>query len=105
MYEALWRFLHSPVSVLYGAGYGVWMLLLGMESAYSRLSGRKLYDWRDTATNAVMYAGYFFINLFWSMFAGPKAGDNPWGDGATTLEWTLSSPPPYHQFETLPVID
>ena len=29
-----------------------------------------------------------------------KAGDNPWGEGATTLEWTLSSPPPFHQFET-----
>jgi cytochrome c oxidase subunit 1 len=23
---------------------------------------------------------------------------NPWGEGATTLEWTLSSPPPHHQF-------
>ncbi|MEM8855520.1 MAG: cbb3-type cytochrome c oxidase subunit I, partial [Pseudomonadota bacterium] len=33
-----------------------------------------------------------------------KAADNPWGEGATTLEWTLSSPPPYHQFETLPRI-
>ena len=32
------------------------------------------------------------------------AGDNPWGEGATTLEWTLSSPPPFHQYETLPVI-
>ena len=32
------------------------------------------------------------------------AADNPWGEGATTLEWTLSSPPPYHQFETLPRI-
>ena len=31
-----------------------------------------------------------------------KAADNPWGEGATTLEWTLSSPPPYHQFENLP---
>ncbi len=30
------------------------------------------------------------------------AGDNPWGVGATTLEWTLSSPPPFHQFEILP---
>lgn len=30
------------------------------------------------------------------------AGDNPWGAGATTLEWTLSSPPPFHQFEVLP---
>jgi cytochrome c oxidase subunit 1 len=32
------------------------------------------------------------------------AGDNPWGPGATTLEWTLSSPPPFHQFNTLPRI-
>ncbi|MBI2717770.1 MAG: cytochrome c oxidase subunit I [Rhizobiales bacterium] len=32
------------------------------------------------------------------------AGDNPWGVGATTLEWTLPSPPPFHQFNTLPVI-
>ena len=32
------------------------------------------------------------------------AGDNPWGPGATTLEWTLSSPPPFHQFETLPKV-
>ncbi len=32
------------------------------------------------------------------------AADNPWGVGATTLEWTLSSPPPFHQFSTLPVI-
>jgi cytochrome c oxidase subunit 1 len=49
--------------------------------------------------------GVFFVNLIWSMMAGKKAPDNPWGEGATTLEWTLSSPPPYHQFETLPVID
>jgi cytochrome c oxidase subunit 1 len=47
----------------------------------------------------------FFVNLFWSLFAGRKAEANPWGEGATTLEWTLSSPPPFHQFETLPVID
>jgi cytochrome c oxidase subunit 1 len=32
------------------------------------------------------------------------AAANPWGEGATTLEWTLSSPPPYHQFERLPLI-
>ena len=29
---------------------------------------------------------------------------NPWGEGATTLEWTLSSPPPVHQYSTLPVV-
>ena len=43
--------------------------------------------------------------LIWSLLAGRKAEGNPWGEGATTLEWTLSSPPPFHQFETLPVID
>jgi cytochrome c oxidase subunit 1 len=32
------------------------------------------------------------------------AGANPWGPAATTLEWTLSSPPPFHQFEVLPRI-
>ena len=30
--------------------------------------------------------------------------DNPWGEGATTLEWTLPSPPPFHQFNELPQI-
>ncbi|MFM7622964.1 MAG: cytochrome c oxidase subunit I [Alphaproteobacteria bacterium] len=30
--------------------------------------------------------------------------NNPWGEGATTLEWTVSSPPPFHTFDTLPHI-
>src|SRR5438552_1433408 len=38
----------------------------------------------------------FFFNLFWSMFKGKKAGDNPWE--ATTLEWTIPSPPPHDNF-------
>lgn len=56
---------------------------------------------------AIMLVGmvFFFINVIWSLIAGKKAEGNPWGEGATTLEWTLSSPPPFHQFETLPVID
>ena len=48
---------------------------------------------------------FFFVNIFWSLMFGKKAEANPWGEGATTLEWTLSSPPPFHQFETLPVVD
>ena len=47
----------------------------------------------------------FFVNVFYSLMFGKKAPDNQWGEGATTLEWTLSSPPPFHQFETLPKID
>jgi cytochrome c oxidase subunit 1 len=33
-----------------------------------------------------------------------RAAANPWGAGATTLEWTLPSPPPFHQYDTLPLI-
>ncbi|WP_332820131.1 cytochrome c oxidase subunit I [Sphingopyxis sp.] len=47
---------------------------------------------------------FFFANILYSLFAGKKAADNPWGEGATTLEWTLSSPPPFHQFNELPRI-
>ncbi|MEQ1463819.1 cytochrome c oxidase subunit I, partial [Salmonella enterica] len=61
--------------------------------------------WNHIATDGyfIMAASMalFFVNIIWSLIAGPKAPDNPWGEGATTLEWTLSSPPPYHQFETL----
>jgi cytochrome c oxidase subunit 1 len=38
----------------------------------------------------------FLINLFWSMFKGPKASDNPWE--ATTLEWVTTTPPPHDNF-------
>jgi cytochrome c oxidase subunit 1 len=34
---------------------------------------------------------------------GEKAADKPW-EGAEGLEWTLSSPPPYHSFTEQPVI-
>jgi cytochrome c oxidase subunit 1 len=47
---------------------------------------------------------FFFLNIGWALFAGKKAADNPWGEGATTLEWTLPSPPPFHQFNELPRI-
>jgi len=38
----------------------------------------------------------FLFNLFWSMWKGAKASDNPWE--ATTLEWTTATPPPHDNF-------
>ena len=38
----------------------------------------------------------FLFNLFWSMFRGKKATENPWE--ATSLEWTIPSPPPFDNF-------
>ena len=46
----------------------------------------------------------FLLVLLEAAVRRRKAEANPWGEGATTLEWTLSSPPPFHQFSTLPVI-
>src|SRR6201997_66204 len=44
----------------------------------------------------------FFFGIVHAFVRKEQAADNPWGVGATTLEWTLSSPPPFHQFEVLP---
>jgi heme/copper-type cytochrome/quinol oxidase subunit 1 len=47
----------------------------------------------------------FFYILYRTFTAGEKCADNPWGEGATTLEWTLPSPPPFHSYEELPRVD
>src|SRR5216683_2250824 len=79
------------------------------------LSGmpRRYVDYPDA------FAGWNFVSSIGSYISGfgmlifiygvidafvrkQQAADNPWGAGATTLEWTLSSPPPFHQFEVLP---
>ena len=45
----------------------------------------------------------FLVNFFWSLFKGPKAPQNPWD--ATTLEWTVPSPPPHDNFAgKIPVV-
>ena len=46
----------------------------------------------------------FLFGVIQAFVRKEAAADNPWGAGATTLEWTLSSPPPFHQFEVLPKI-
>jgi len=47
---------------------------------------------------------FFLIWLVEAFIVKRKAPDNYWGEGANTLEWTLSSPPPFHQYEVLPKI-
>jgi cytochrome c oxidase subunit 1 len=48
--------------------------------------------------------GVFLLVLIEAAVRRRKAEANPWGEGATTLEWTLSSPPPFHQFNEPPVV-
>ena len=47
----------------------------------------------------------FVIMIFEAFIRKRRAENNPWGEGATTLEWTLSSPPPFHTYEDLPRVN
>jgi cytochrome c oxidase subunit 1 len=47
----------------------------------------------------------WFVGVaLYTIFAGRRVGANYWGEGATTLEWTVPSPPPFHTFDELPDI-
>jgi cytochrome c oxidase subunit I len=54
----------------------------------------------------ISFAGLlvFFVGLAYAFARKVRAPANPWGAGATTLEWTLPSPAPFHTYETLPRI-
>jgi cytochrome c oxidase subunit 1 len=46
----------------------------------------------------------FVFIVIRTLTSGQRIGANPWGPGATTLEWTVSSPPPFHSFDELPKV-
>ncbi len=64
--------------------------------------------WNYISSVGAFIAGFgvlvFLAMVAEAFMAKRKAADNPWGVGATTLEWTLPSPPPFHQFNELPHI-
>ncbi len=100
-----------------------WIMFLGVNLTFFPmhflgLSGmpRRYIDYPDA------FAGWNFVSsmgaylsfagvllfvgiMIYTLTSGRRVGDNPWGPGATTLEWTVSSPPPFHTFEELPVIE
>ena len=46
----------------------------------------------------------FFILIIEAFSSRRKVENNPWGEGGTTIEWSTSSPPPFHSFEELPKV-
>jgi cytochrome c oxidase subunit I len=64
------------------------------------------WHWWSSMGSYIFAAGLliFFYGIFAAFSRKERAADSPWGEGATTLEWTLPSPPPFHQYETLPRI-
>ncbi|HQT60682.1 MAG TPA: cytochrome c oxidase subunit I [Acidiphilium sp.] len=64
--------------------------------------------WNYVSSVGAMISGVstlvFFYILF-KIFTGKQTlAANYWGEGATTLEWTVPSPAPHHTFEDVPVI-
>jgi cytochrome c oxidase subunit 1 len=81
--------------------------LLGMPrriQTYGDGLGWSMYNLLSTAGTFVMGVGLaLFIYSFVAMFRrGQVAGNDPW-DGRT-LEWATSSPPPYYNFPSTPVV-
>ncbi len=62
------------------------------------------WNWWASIGAYLGFAGalWFVGVVVYTLYAGRRIGENPWGAGATTLEWTLSSPPPFHSYEELP---
>ena len=44
----------------------------------------------------------FAYNALKSAMNGEASGPNPWG--ARTLEWMIPSPPPYYNFDRIPIV-
>jgi len=99
-----------------------WLMFIGVNIVFFPMHflgmqgmPRRYVDYPDAFTlwNKVSSWGYvvagvgvivFLVMLVEAAVRRRKAEANPWGEGATTLEWTLPSPPPYHQFNELPHI-
>jgi cytochrome c oxidase subunit I len=58
----------------------------------------------STAGASILAVGYFLplVYLLVSLRSGRLAGPNPWD--ATGLEWQTSSPPPKHNFTSVPIV-
>jgi cytochrome c oxidase subunit 1 len=65
-------------------------------------------DFNLVSTIGAFVFGFSQLIFLWVIFkcvrGGEPAGDRPW-DGARGLEWSLSSPPPYHSFHEPPAPD
>ncbi|HRY06448.1 MAG TPA: cytochrome c oxidase subunit I [Hyphomicrobiaceae bacterium] len=111
MYSEFWGKLHFWLTFI-GANVLFFpqhfLGLAGMPRRYVDYpDGFAFWNHVSSIGSYITFAGTicFFIGIYIALSRKQRVGDNPWGAGATTLEWTLPSPPPFHQYETLPRIE
>ena len=83
--------------------------LAGMPRRYADYPDAYAYwNWWSSVGSYITAAGtlVFVLGMLYAYFVlRQRAPDNPWGVGATTLEWKLPSPPAFHSYETLPKLE
>ena len=66
------------------------------------------WAWNFISSIGAYIGGVSLLIFLWvladAFMRRTQAGANPWGAGATTLEWTLPSPPPFHSWVEPPRI-
>ncbi|HET7412512.1 MAG TPA: cbb3-type cytochrome c oxidase subunit I [Pararhizobium sp.] len=84
-----------------------WTGLMGMPRriyTYPPDMGWTVLNMITTVGAFILAFGIFllFVNVFYSLKRGRIAGPNPWD--ASTLEWSINSPPPPYNFAVVPVV-
>ena len=88
--------MYLAFAIVGGVVGGAFSVLIRME-----LQQPGLQLFHDAHLFNVLTTGHGLADAF---LRKRRAADNPWGAGATTLEWTLPSPPTFHQYDVLPRI-
>lgn len=85
-----------------------WALFLGVNLTFFPMQFSVYHGWAMVSATGALLSGIstlvFFYVLFRVLVSGRILADNYWGEGATTLEWHVSSPPPLHTFKDLPSV-
>jgi len=89
------------------------MMFVGLHGHMRRIADATAYEFLKPIQPLNVFLGWavlgmvasqllFFYNFFRSLRGGTPAPANPWEAGS--LVWTVSSPPPWHNYETPPVV-
>ncbi len=124
-FAGFYYWIHKISGKLYNEKLGqiqFWLMFIGVNLTFFPqhflgLAGmpRRYVDYPDAYAgwnfvsslgSYISFAGalFFIYVIYHTLKKGLPAGDNPWGKHANTLEWSLSSPPPFHSFEQQPII-
>ncbi len=110
MYSEFWGKTHFWLSTIFVNVTFFPMHFVGLAGMPRRIPDYALQfsDYNQIATVGAFGFGFaqlIFLGLVIATIrGGAKATDRVW-DGAHGLEWTLSSPPPYHSFTTPPNVE